>query len=91
MDSNGKIVEGAIMEIKDIAGRPVRALKTNKLGHFMIVTPLMNGRYEIVTEKEGQVFEPITFETKGEIIPPIAIKGKNLVKTVVEEKPTNVN
>jgi hypothetical protein len=91
MDSNGKIVEGAIMEIKDIAGRPVRALKTNKLGHFMIVTPLMNGQYEIITEKEGLIFEPITFEAKGEIIPPIAIKGKSMVKTVVEEKPLTSN
>ncbi len=91
LDANGKIVEGAIMEIKDIAGRPVRAFKTNKLGHFMIVTPLMNGQYEIMTEKDGLNFEAVTFEAKGEIIPPIAIRGKNNVKTIVEEKTTNVN
>jgi hypothetical protein len=91
LGANGKIIEGAIMEIRDIAGRPVRALKTNKLGHFMIVTPLMNGQYEIITEKEGLIFEPITFEAKGEISPPIAIKGRSQTKVVVEEKPTNVN
>ncbi|MBI3397087.1 PrgI family protein, partial [Candidatus Woesebacteria bacterium] len=39
----GQIVEGAIMEVRDSGGRPVRALKSNKLGHFMIVTPLSNG------------------------------------------------
>ena len=76
VDSDGKIVEGAILEIKDHEGRPVRALKTNKLGHFIIVTSLVNGKYEMTTEKEGLSFEPVTFEAKGEIIPPIAIWAK---------------
>lgn len=76
MDASGKIIEGVILEIKDAQGRPVRALKTNKLGHFMIVTPLLDGRYEIIVEKEGYNFEPITFEAKGAIISPIAIRSK---------------
>jgi len=76
MDGNGKIIEGVILEIKDAQGRPVRALKTNKLGHFMIVTPLLDGRYEIIVEKEGYDFEPITFQAKGAIISPIAIRAK---------------
>jgi len=78
MDSNKKIVEGAILEIKDSAGRPVRALKSNKLGHFMIVTPLTNGRYTIEIEKNGLVFDPMTFDALGSIIPPIAIKARAL-------------
>jgi len=79
VEPDGKIVEGAILEIKDQEGRPVRALKTNKLGHFMIVTSLVNGKYEMTTEKEGLSFEPVTFEARGEIIPPIGIwaKGKS--------------
>ena len=76
MDSNKKIVEGAILEIKDSAGRPVRALKSNKLGHFMIVTPLTTGRYTIEIEKNGLIFEPLSFDALGNIIPPIAIKAK---------------
>ena len=76
MDDSGKIIEGVILEIKDAQGRPVRALKTNKLGHFMIVTPLLDGRYEIIVEKEGYDFEPITFQAKGAIISPIAIRAK---------------
>ncbi len=76
MDVNGKIVEAAILEIKDVAGRPVRAVKTNKVGHFLIVTSLQNGKYEIITEKEGLVFDSFTFEATGSIIPPIAIKAK---------------
>jgi len=76
MDANKKIIEGAILEIKDSAGRPVRALKSNKLGHFMIVTPLTNGRYSIEIEREAFVFGPVTFDALGTIIPPIAIKAK---------------
>ena len=76
MDAKGKIVEAAILEIKDVAGRPVRAVKTNKVGHFSIVTPLQNGKYEIITEKEGLVFDSLTFEATGSIIPPIAIRAK---------------
>ena len=86
IDNDGKIVENAILEIKDIAGRSVRALRSNKAGHFITVTALQNGHYEIVTEKEGLAFEPLSFETKGEIIPPIAIKAKEGTK-----KPTNID
>ena len=77
LDPNGKIIENAILEIKDAEGRPVRALKSNKLGHFMIVTPLSDGRYEILTEKEGYTFATLSFEAKDTIIPPIAIWAKN--------------
>lgn len=76
MDSQKKIIEGAIMEIKDGTGRPVRALKSNKAGHFIIVTPLANGKYEIITEKDGYTFDPVSFEAKGELIKPIAIRAK---------------
>lgn len=79
MDQDRKIVEGAILEIKDSSGRPVRALKSNKAGHFIIVTPLANGKYEVTTEKEGFKFEPVSFEAKGEMIEPIAIRGTRMV------------
>lgn len=76
----GKIIEGAILEVKDTAGRPVRALKSNKVGHFLVVTPLQNGKYEIITEKDGFEFKPITFEANGGIIPPIMVEGKALTQ-----------
>lgn len=78
VDQQQKIVEGAIMEIRDTGGRPVRALRSNKLGHFIIVTPLDNGKYEIVTEKEGFEFAPVSFVAEGALIPPILVSGKNL-------------
>lgn len=76
LSPEGKIIEGAILEIRDMAGRPVRALRSNKVGHFIIVTSLQNGRYNIITEKDGYEFDPATFEAKGEIIPPIVIRAK---------------
>lgn len=71
-----KIIEGAIMEIRDSQGNPVRAFKTNKLGQFRTVTPLPNDTYEIEVEKEGLQFDLIKIELKGEIVQPIEIKTK---------------
>jgi hypothetical protein len=76
LDQEGKIVEGAILEIRNAQGLPVRALKTNKLGQFLIVTSLENGLYEIETEKEGLKFDIIKIEAKGAIIQPIEIRAK---------------
>ncbi len=83
VDAGGKIVESAILEIKDAAGRPVRAVKTNKLGHFLIVTPLQNGKYEIISEKEGLDFDTFTFNATGSIVPPIAIRANNNIPTPI--------
>ena len=71
----GKIVDGAIMEIKDEADNPVRALRTNKVGQFRIATPLPNGNYQIVTDKEGLQFNAYNLVLKGEIVPPFEIKA----------------
>lgn len=76
LDITGKIIDGAILEIKDSNGRSVRALRTNRLGHFMIVTPLSDGKYQIVSEKEGYDFEPVSLELNNRVIPPVAITGK---------------
>ena len=78
VDEGRRIIEGAIMEIKDEAGRPVRALRSNKVGHFTMVTPLDNGRYQIATEKDGYQFYPVSFEATGVLIPPILVQGKKV-------------
>jgi hypothetical protein len=77
LDKYGEIIEGAILEIRNQDGLPVRALKSNKLGQFTIATPLENGSYEMEIEKEGYQFDIINIEAKGEIIPPIEIKEKS--------------
>lgn len=77
VDSQGKIVESAILEIRDASGRPVRALRTNKLGHFIVVTPLQSGPYELFVEKDGLEFDPVRFDAVGEIISPIVIRASS--------------
>ena len=79
MDPEGKIAEATIIEIRDDVGRPVRAFRTNRVGHFLIATPLASGKYKLIAEKEGYVFDPINIEAKGEIITPIAIRAKTRV------------
>lgn len=73
--ASGEIVDKAILEIRDEQGRPVRALRSNEVGHFQIVTPLLNGKYELIAEKQGYKFFPVVFEAKGDVIPPIAIRA----------------
>lgn len=87
VDEERKIVEGAIMEIRDEAGRPVRALRSNKVGHFITVTPLDTGRYQIATEKDGYQFSPISFEANGQLIPPILVEGKKMPAVAVFNQP----
>lgn len=76
LTQDGKIVEGAILEIRDQEQRPVRAIKTNKVGHFLTVTPLKDGSYEIETEKEGLVFDKVRVSLEGRIVPPVLIRAK---------------
>jgi len=80
LTSDGKIIEDAILEIRDAQGKPVRALRTNKIGHFQTATPLENGTYEIEIEKEGFVFDKFKFIARGQIIEPIEIRAKDLAK-----------
>jgi hypothetical protein len=79
VDENRRIIEGAIMEIRDSAGRPIRALRSNKAGHFITVTPLDTGRYDVATEKDGFEFTPVSFEANGNLIPPILVQGRSVV------------
>jgi len=91
VDEARKIIEGAIIEIRDEYGRPIRALRSNKLGHFIAVTPLDSGKYSIISEKEGYQFMPVNFEAKGEIVPPILVEGRKLVQTATQQFPISQN
>jgi hypothetical protein len=91
VDTLGQVVEGAILEIKDVDGRPVRALRSNKLGHFMIATPLPNGDYVIQTEKDGYEFQPYKLRAENKIITPISVwatKGGVAKEVPIPERPT---
>ncbi|MFA5749773.1 MAG: PrgI family protein [Candidatus Shapirobacteria bacterium] len=74
---DGKIVDGVIVEIQDEHGSPSRVIKTNSLGQFKISTPLANGRYLIIAEKEGYIFDRVNIDLNGQIVEPIRIIAHN--------------
>lgn len=76
VDYAGRIIENAIVEIRNSKGVPVRALKTNRLGQFKIVTTLDNGAYEIEVDKEPFEFDIIKIILEGKLILPIEIRAK---------------
>lgn len=76
-DKTGKLVEGAIVEIMDENGNPSRVLKTNPLGQFKSSTPLTNGKYLIVIEKEGLIFDRINVILDGNVLQSLRIVPNN--------------
>ncbi len=72
-DNDGKIIDGMIVEIQDEHGNPSRVLKTNSLGQFKTTTPLANGRYLIISEKDGYNFDRVNIDLTGQIVQPIKI------------------
>lgn len=76
-DKSGKLLEGAIVEIQDEQGNPSRVLKTNPLGQFKTSTPLTSGKYLIVIEKEGLIFDRINVVLEGKVLQPLRIVPNN--------------
>lgn len=76
-DFDGKIVDGVIVEIQDEHGIPTRVIKTNSLGQFKISTPLANGRYLIIAEKQGYIFDRVNVDLSDKIVDPIRIIAHN--------------
>lgn len=72
-----KIVEGAILTItRQSDNTPVRAIKTNALGQFSVVTPLEKGSYTILTEKDGLRFDKYSLVLNNQVVEPILIKSQ---------------
>lgn len=76
-DSAGNPLAEAVLIVRDTNGIPVRALKTNKLGQFLSLTPLTTGTYTLETESALANFKPQTLNIKGEILMPLEIKAQN--------------
>ncbi|HOZ81195.1 MAG TPA: PrgI family protein [Candidatus Woesebacteria bacterium] len=74
-DNQGKIIEGAIVEIQDEKGNPTRVLKTNLLGQFRTTTPMANGKYLVIVEKDNFKFDRVQILIEGKIIDPIKIQS----------------
>jgi len=74
-DARGNVLPNILVEIKDKAGNPVRAFKTNALGNFASATPLTPGTYAITLEdpKKLQTFDTIQITVANEVMLPIEI------------------
>lgn len=78
-DKEGKGIQNILLIIKNAHNDPVRAIKTNALGHFTISNPLPNGPYKInvdVNKETGLTFDIIDVEASGGIIQPMEFIGK---------------
>ncbi|OGY22466.1 MAG: hypothetical protein A2113_01670 [Candidatus Woykebacteria bacterium GWA1_44_8] len=76
-DAAGYLLSSVIIVVKDKAGEPVRALKTNKIGQFAISTPLPNGIYMLELEAEGHNFDIVQIELEGEVLAPLEIRAND--------------
>lgn len=74
-DEQAKPIMDVIIVVKKSQGPTMRALKTNRVGQFSIVSPLPDGEYEVSFEKEGFTFTDMAIVAKGEVIPPIKVLG----------------
>ena len=75
LSPDNKLITSAIVEIKNLQGNIVRAVKTNPLGQFFITTALGDGQYIVDVEKDGLNFKSLHLELVGEIIDPIEIRS----------------
>jgi len=69
------LINDAIVEVQTTDGRVARAVKTNALGQFYITTPLENGEYVLLVDKDGYNFSPQQLTVMGELVPPIEIRS----------------
>lgn len=75
LSKDNKLIDNAIIEIRDRNNVPVRATKTNRIGQFFSSTPLINGDYEIEVDRDGYNFDILQISMTGEIVDPIKINA----------------
>ena len=73
VSEKGGPIEGVIILIKDKTGNSIRALKTNKLGQFVVATPMENGTYYVEMEKSGYNFSVLEVTLSGQVLAPLEI------------------
>lgn len=74
----GELLEGAVVIVRDEMGGPVRALKTNRVGQFVVSTPVPNGRYSVFVTFAGEVFAIMAVNVLGEVLEPLEFIGREM-------------
>jgi hypothetical protein len=75
VDTGGKLVENAIVQIISRDGIPARAMKTSSLGQFYTSTPLSPDTYIVEVDKDGLQFSPQQIVINNSILPPIELRA----------------
>lgn len=88
-DMQKKFLPNIIVTVKDKAGTPLRALKTNKLGQFATATQLPDGVYRLELEDpmKRYVFDIAEITLTNTIFPPLEIIAKG-ERELIREKLT---
>ncbi|MDQ3008666.1 MAG: PrgI family protein [bacterium] len=75
LSRNSDLLNDSIVEIQTESGSVARAVKTNALGQFFVTTPLADGNYTLIVEKDGFDFTPQQLQLVGEVVSPIEIRS----------------
>lgn len=76
---DGKLLADVLVIVKNKKGEAIRAVKTNSVGQFMLLTPLDKGVYTVevsLSNNLTETFDIIPVEVKGEKIPLMEFFGK---------------
>lgn len=74
-EASGKIIQDVIVIVKNKGGEPLRAIKSNSLGIFDSVTPLLiDEEYILEGDKQNYIFEPLLLKA--------SLKQESLVKLI---------
>ena len=72
----GELLAGVMVVIEDADGDLVRALKTNKLGQFVIATSLPNGDYTVKVKNAAGASAPVKVRMDGSVLEPIVFRAR---------------
>jgi hypothetical protein len=67
-----QLLADVLIIVKNKNGEAVRAVKTNTMGQFILLTPLDKGFYKVEVSKSNnltETFDIISVEVKGELVP----------------------
>ncbi len=79
-DTADKPLENVILVIKDQSGNSIRAFKTNKIGQFIVSTPMQDGTYILELEKNGFNFDTLEVTLSGQVLAPLTIKANSALQ-----------
>ena len=84
--NQGKLIEDAVVIVKDQDGDPIRALKTDAVGQFMISTPVPSGDYQVHIANQPETFAIIKVAADGSVLEPLKLTGQKKSANNTEAK-----